>query len=253
MHSPLHDLHSYKTGTHALMDDPDMSVPLKKDITTFLYRQILSNVSFLKNATPDVVTRLCSLLVLEVYMPSEYIFQKGDRGRHLYIIKRGKVSVLRNEVNEPDDEVAELAQNQFFGETALLSGIGRGHGGHRSVSTRAVTIAELLQLSSYNFNKIILEFPLFKEDMLNLTLRSKTSSMNTIGLGKESADDKNTSDGSSANPNSGNNTSNLSSDQLTSLIRACMLEMRRDLEHNMNDRFMGLEERLNDTIESIGN
>jgi hypothetical protein len=31
-----------------------------------------------------------------------------------------------------------------------------------------------------------------------------------------------------------------------------MLEMRRDLEHNMNDRFQGLEDRLNDTIETLG-
>ena len=256
-------------GKHPLLDDPDMSVPLKKDITTYLYRSILGNVSFLKNASPDVVTRLCSFLILEVYMPKEYIFQKGDRGHHLYIVKRGTISVLRNAPGKPDDEVTTLTTNSFFGETALLSGIGRGHGGHRAVSTRAVSIVELLQLSIRSFNQIITEFPNFKEEMLNLTLRTKTS--DTAGVGSLGYDGGNNDsddgakrrqtwvqdDQGAGNPNDTNGStvgggSNLSSDQLTSLVRACMLEMRRDLEHNMNDRFQGLEDRLNDTIETLG-
>lgn len=256
-------------GKHPLLDDPDMSVPLKKDITTYLYRSILGNVSFLKNASPDVVTRLCSFLILEVYMPKEYIFQKGDRGHHLYIIKRGTLSVLRNAPGKPDDEVTTLTTNSFFGETALLSGIGRGHGGHRAVSTRAVSIVELLQLSIRSFNQIITEFPNFKEEMLNLTLRRKTSDtagVSSLGYdgGNNDSDDgakrRQTwvqDDQGAGNPNDTNGStvgggSNLSSDQLTSLVRACMLEMRRDLEHNMNDRFQGLEDRLNDTIETLG-
>ena len=170
-----------------MLDDPDMSVPLKKDISLYLYRNILGNVSFLKNASPDVVTRLCSFLTLEVYMPREFIFQKGDRGRDLYIIKRGTVAVLRNSHDEEENQIAELTTNQFFGETALLSGIGRGHGGHRSCSVRASTITELLQLSIDSFNKIVLEFPTFKEEMLNLSLRRKASNgskINGVQLGK---------------------------------------------------------------------
>ena len=39
----------YFTGTNPLLDDPDLSVPLKKDISLFLYREILTNVSFVLN------------------------------------------------------------------------------------------------------------------------------------------------------------------------------------------------------------
>ena len=250
----LNNLH----GTNALLDDPDMSVPLKKDISMYLYRGILGNVSFLKNASPDVVTRLCSLLVLEVYMPGEYIFQNGDRGRNLYIIKRGKVAVLKNDIGQADDKIAELNVNNFFGETALLSGIGRGHGGHRSSSVRSESITELLTLSIESFNTIIIEFPQFKEEMLQLSLRRKASNgenVNTdIGLGKKSVKRAPTwIPDTMDNPNTGTTggLGSMDGGQLTSMVRACMLEMRRDLEHNLNDRLSGLEDRLNDTIEHI--
>ena len=36
----LNNLH----GTNPLLDDPDLSVPLKKDISLFLYREIVTNV-----------------------------------------------------------------------------------------------------------------------------------------------------------------------------------------------------------------
>jgi len=256
----LNNLH----GTNALLDDPDMSVPLKKDISMYLYRSILGNVSFLKDASPDVVIRLCSLLVLEVYMPNEYVFAKGDRGRNLYIIKRGKVSVLRNDVGQKDDLLASLDQNMFFGETALLSGIGRGHGGHRACTVRAVSITELLTLSIESFNTIVKEFPSFKEEMIQLSLRRKSKNgeninMNSIDLGKGIIkrastwvnDDQGSAATSVASSGFGSGGALNNSAQLTSLIRACMLEMRRDLEHNLNDRLSSLEDRLNDTMEHL--
>merc|ERR1712216_1014202 len=103
----------------------------------------------------------------------EFAFCKGDRGHSLFIIKRGTVEVLRNEVGEKKDVVAELTTNNFFGETALLMGIGRAHGGHRACSTQAKTICELLELSIMSFNQIISEFPGFKEDVLAVSARRR--------------------------------------------------------------------------------
>ena len=58
-------------------------------------------------------------------MRGEFIYRKGERGRNLYIIKRGVVQVLKNDIDQKDEKVCELTTNNFFGETALLSGIGR--------------------------------------------------------------------------------------------------------------------------------
>jgi hypothetical protein len=256
----LNNLH----GSDALLEDSDMSAPLKKDISLYMYRDILKNVSFLQGASSDVVVRLCSLLKHVVYMPMEFAFCKGDRGHSLFIIKRGTVEVLRNEVGEKKDVVAELTTNNFFGETALLMGIGRAHGGHRACSTQAKTICELLELSIMAFNQIISEFPGFKEDMLAVSARRRPIvGKKKKGLRKrqtwvEDPDPAGSKSGPGANTmassgllGGGGSSAGASAEAVAATVRECVLEMRRDLEHSINDRLASLEGRLNHAIEQL--
>lgn len=256
----LNNLH----GSDALLEDPDMSAPLKKDISLYLYRDILKNVSFLQAASPDVVVRLCSLLYHGVYMPKEYVFCKGDRGRSLYIIKRGIVEVLRNDMGDKKDVVAELTKNNFFGETALLMGIGRAHGGHRSVSIEAKSICELLELDIVSFNQIVSEFPGFKEEIMAISARRRpgASGKKKKGLRKQMTwvEDDSVDSGSKTGPGANTmggsgllatNGGGASAEAVAASVRECVLEMRRDLEHSINDRLSALEGRLNHAIEQL--
>ena len=99
--------------------------------------------------------------------------------------------------------------------------------------------------------------------MLQLALRRKNgntfmkdaagvdSGAGTLGNKIESNISMGASSSMGASDGGSSNGSGLNSAQLTSMVRACMLEMRRDLEHNLNDRLSGLEDRLNDTIEHL--
>lgn len=57
-------------------------------------------------------------LHLREYLPGEVIFDEGDKGSALYIVRTGSVLICRQ--GRPDDLIATLGAGSFFGELALL-------------------------------------------------------------------------------------------------------------------------------------
>ena len=57
-------------------------------------------------------------LHLREYLPGEVIFDEGDKGSALYIVRTGSVLICRQ--GRPDDPIATLGAGSFFGELALL-------------------------------------------------------------------------------------------------------------------------------------
>ena len=52
------------------------------------------------------------------YLAGEVIFDEGEDGNALYIVRTGRVLICRH--GRPDSAIAELAAGSFFGELALL-------------------------------------------------------------------------------------------------------------------------------------
>ena len=52
------------------------------------------------------------------YLAGEVIFDEGEDGNALYIVRTGRVLICRQ--GRPDSAIAELAAGSFFGELALL-------------------------------------------------------------------------------------------------------------------------------------
>jgi CRP-like cAMP-binding protein len=52
------------------------------------------------------------------YLAGEVIFDEGDQGNALYIIRSGRVLICRQ--GRPENAIAELGPGSFFGELALL-------------------------------------------------------------------------------------------------------------------------------------
>jgi len=78
-----------------------------------------------------------SILHERNYVPNEIIFEEGEEGLGLYVVRSGKVSVSARE-NGRDREIATLGRGQFFGELALLDG------SPRSAQARALEQTELI-------------------------------------------------------------------------------------------------------------
>ena len=73
----------------------------------------------------------------EKYNPGEYICKEGDTGSDMFIIKSGKVEVLK-EIGESEMKIATLGPRDFFGEMALF-------GSHmRTAAVRAVEPSEVI-------------------------------------------------------------------------------------------------------------
>jgi CRP-like cAMP-binding protein len=74
----------------------------------------------------------------------EDIVREGDLGSQMYIIQRGRVSVLKL-VGEQQIELAELRKGDFFGEMSLLEGL------PRSATVRAIEPTSVLVVEPGGF------------------------------------------------------------------------------------------------------
>jgi CRP-like cAMP-binding protein len=81
----------------------------------------------------DVVLRECQVMQLA---PGEKVFNEGDIGEDIYLILRGKVSIIKGGVH-----IADLVKADLFGEMILL------YEGTRSTSAFAETHSDLLLLN----------------------------------------------------------------------------------------------------------
>ncbi len=59
-------------------------------------------------------------LVEEQFGPGEVIFNEGEEGRHVYVIKSGRVEVIRKKKGGGPDLMKVLGPGDHFGELALL-------------------------------------------------------------------------------------------------------------------------------------
>jgi putative peptide zinc metalloprotease protein len=84
------------------------------------------------------------------YFPRDTdIIQQGEAGDRFYILRRGRVTVIYHEPNEPEQIVNELVSGDYFGETALLIDA------PRNATIRTLTPVEVLSLSRRDFNKLV--------------------------------------------------------------------------------------------------
>jgi CRP-like cAMP-binding protein len=80
-----------------------------------LLRQTVSRLS--SEATvelwPEFTARVCR--------PGEILIREGDPARYFFIVKTGRVRVIRQRASGVDAYLADLGPGDFFGETGLIS------------------------------------------------------------------------------------------------------------------------------------
>ncbi len=116
----------------------------KKSLSFFSLLQYLKKNEFFRNNSDNKLMIICSLMTKEKYKPNEYIFKEGETGDKFYLIKKGKVNVLKD-----NKIIREMGEGKCFGELALLSNE------PRSATIKTETECTLYILTKKNFNESI--------------------------------------------------------------------------------------------------
>ena len=92
-------------------------------------------------------------MIQEEYDPNEIIFREGELGRHLYVIKSGRVEVLAPGAGGALTKLKELGPGDHFGEMALL-------GNHpRNATVRTLTPVVLFKMDRGSFAALYTSLP----------------------------------------------------------------------------------------------
>lgn len=112
----------------------------------------LKKVPIFKDIDPTKLRLLAFISERMSYDPGENLCVQGEQGDSAYVIMGGIADVL---VNTPqgDRPVAEVKQNDFVGEIAILCDV------PRTATIVARTELNVLTISKDNFLKMLQEFP----------------------------------------------------------------------------------------------
>ena len=115
-------------------------------------RNILLNTYFFQSLKMNELDELIGHLRMIRVQKGYEIIKQGDPGDAFYLIALGSVSVWRKK-GFKTVKVAELGEDNFFGEMALISNE------PRNATVVAEDVTELFVLQRYDFEKILMNNP----------------------------------------------------------------------------------------------
>lgn len=121
--------------------DPDPDLDKEK-------REILNKIDIFSCLKEEDLVSLTNNAEFVEYGTGEFVFNQGDKGASLYIIKKGSVEILID-----DKEIATLSNGNIFGEMSLFTGE------KRSASVRVLQDSQLLKITKDDFSEHLQKEP----------------------------------------------------------------------------------------------
>ncbi|XP_055696083.1 cyclic nucleotide-gated cation channel subunit A isoform X1 [Lutzomyia longipalpis] len=129
---------------------------LKAEIAIRVHMDTLKQVRIFQDCEPGLLEALVLKLKLQVFSPGDYICRKGDVGKEMYIVKRGRLSVVG------DDGVmvlATLGAGSVFGEVSVLEIAGNRTGNRRTANVRSIGYSDLFCLAKRDLWETLADYP----------------------------------------------------------------------------------------------
>ncbi|CAK9295870.1 unnamed protein product [Gordionus sp. m RMFG-2023] len=156
----INNRHSLNEEDTILSNLPDK---LKAEIAINVHLDTLRRVTIFKDCEPGLLVELILRLKLQVFSPGDYICRKGDVGKEMYILKRGKLNV----VSEDGKTVyATLSDGSVFGELSILNIPGNKTGNRRTANVRSLGYSDVFCLSKDDLWETLEDYPEAKKILL---------------------------------------------------------------------------------------
>lgn len=128
---------------------------LQEDICLHLNRNLLTNCSAFKNASPGCLRALSMKFKTTHAPPGDTIIHRSDLLLALYFVSRGSIEILRE-----DTVMAILGKDDIFGENCLI----HPEIGKSSCNVRALTYCDLHKIHRDDLFQILEMYPEFAVD-----------------------------------------------------------------------------------------
>ncbi len=122
-----------------------------KNVDVGLLLPILRRVPLFSTLEEELHREIIEHIVLMYYPPKYTLFNEGDDGDALYIVKSGEVEIFHPPEEEGDfpKKVATIGEGSFFGEMALVSDA------PRNASAVTTKESEIFLLNKDDFNNLV--------------------------------------------------------------------------------------------------
>lgn len=136
---------------------------LKAEIAIHVHLDTLKKVHIFRDCEKGLLVDLVLKLKLQVFSPGDYVCRKGDVGKEMYIIKRGKLDVV---ADDGTTVYVTLGDGAVFGEVSILNIPGNKTGNRRTANVRSVGYSDLFSLSKDALWDALAEYPEAKRNLL---------------------------------------------------------------------------------------
>ncbi len=137
----------------------------------------LKTIPVFSSLSGKYLEELSKIMLEKTYRKNQVIFDQGDLGNSLIIIKSGLVKISLVDSNNHEFIIKTFSVNDFFGEMSLLDG------GPRSATATAVEDTQVLIIFRDNFIGLIKKNPSVALGMLTeLSNRLRTTTENISNL-----------------------------------------------------------------------
>uniref|UniRef100_A0A915NCB7 Cyclic nucleotide-binding domain-containing protein n=1 Tax=Meloidogyne javanica TaxID=6303 RepID=A0A915NCB7_MELJA len=152
----------WQQNKQAILDGQDdlvlsvLPTKLQAEIAMHVHFETLRKVRLFQDCEAGLLGELVLKLKLQVFSPGDFVCRKGDVGREMYIVKKGRLQVVS------DDGMKifhTLLEGAVFGELSLLNIPGSKHGNRRSASIRSVGYTDLFVLKKADLWEALREYP----------------------------------------------------------------------------------------------
>ena len=113
----------------------------------------LKHLPIFSELSPRALQILEGIVHVRSYKANETIFEEGDPGSGMYMIRSGTVKIFAGDQNKAENELASLAAGDFFGETTLTAPA------PRSASARTIEATELVGLFRADILELVERHP----------------------------------------------------------------------------------------------